>query len=118
MRRSNYRYGDTSIVILKNEIVALQNTREHPRERPNVRPMQRLIEIDRRLVIYIECTAQSREDLLNRDITRLNCDGLRTAANLNFGERVCRSNRQGNAEDNRSPQGESRRANGAYRDDC
>jgi hypothetical protein len=77
---------DTSVVSRQNEIVALQNARHHSRKRPNVSPIEPLIEIDQRLVIHIECTAHSAEDILDRAITSLNYDGLRAAVNLDFGE--------------------------------
>jgi hypothetical protein len=51
--------------------VALQNARHHPRKRPNVSPIQPLIEIDQRLIIHIECMAHSAEDILDRTITSL-----------------------------------------------
>src|SRR5258708_19415102 len=98
------------------EIIALLIMRQYILGRSNVRPIDRFIEIDRRLVVDIECTAQSRKDLLDRGITRLNCDGLRATANLDFGEHWSRSNCYGNAED--SPKAAIREADGPYPHDC
>jgi hypothetical protein len=70
------------------------------------------------MVTHIECTAQSREDLLDRAVTRLNGDGLRAAANPGFRERRSRRNRHRDAEDNRRPQAELRQSDDAYRDAC